>query len=105
MATRKERISEGHLVIPTLLALRESKVGWLSTSSLIEKLIVALKPDGEDAEKLDGRNDSRFSQIVRNMISHKTVSGNIIAEGYVEYQSRGLKITERGLLHLKNKGL
>lgn len=105
MPSKKGRISEGELLIPTLIELRKSTVGWLSTSSLIEKLIVALKPEGEDAEQLDGRNDSKFSQIVRNMISHKTQAGNIIAEGYAVYTNKGLKITDQGLLHLKNKGL
>ena len=38
---------------------------------------------GDDAEILSKRNDSRFSQIVRNMISHKTAPGNTRGFGEV----------------------
>jgi hypothetical protein len=104
MATMKRRISEVDLIIPALIELKKSPVKWLSTSSLIEKLIVAMKPEGDDAQQLGGRADSKFSQIVRNMISHKDVAGNIIFEGSAEHMSGGLKITEHGLLHLKSRG-
>jgi hypothetical protein len=43
---------------------------------------------------------------VRNMVSHKSASGNIIAEGFVEYLGprQGLRLTEAGRAHLKNNG-
>ncbi len=66
-----ERIySEENLIIPALFELYLSPNG-LTTSLLIKALTENLKPEGADAEILFGRNDTRFSQKVRNLISHK----------------------------------
>jgi hypothetical protein len=104
MPSKEGRISEAGLLLPTLIELANSPVNWLSTSQLIERLIITMKPSGEDAEILEGRNDSRFSQIVRNMISHKGAPGNIIHDGYAEYVNGGLKITEIGHKYLQMRG-
>ena len=105
MPNRNGRISEFDLLIPTLEILAAQPNGFMTTSQLIDALTEALKPSGQDAEILDGRQDTRFSQIVRNMISHKTSPGNIIAEGFAEHDDdlKGLRITVAGLSHLKNK--
>lgn len=66
-----ERIySEENLIIPALFELYLNPDG-MTTSMLISSLTENLKPEGIDAEILFGRNDSRFSQKVRNLISHK----------------------------------
>lgn len=66
-----ERIySEENLIIPALFELYLNPNG-LTTSMLIKTLTENLKPEGTDAEILFGRNDTRFSQKVRNLISHK----------------------------------
>jgi len=87
------RISESDLLLPTLKMLAAESSGYLSTTRLKEKLIDLFQPEGEDAEILENRNDMRFTQIVRNMVSHKTSPGNIIAMGYAEYVKSGLRIT------------
>ena len=66
-----ERIySEEDLIIPALFELHFNPNG-MTTSMLIKALTKNLKPEGADAEILFGRNDTRFSQKVRNLISHK----------------------------------
>lgn len=62
--------SEEDLIIPALFELYDNTNG-LTTSMLIKALTENLKPEGVDAEILFGRKDSRFSQKVRNLISHK----------------------------------
>jgi hypothetical protein len=77
------RISESDLLLPALKLLAVESTGYLSTTDLKEKLVELFQPEGEDAEILANRNDTRFTQIVRNMISHKKIPGNIIFLGYV----------------------
>jgi hypothetical protein len=76
----------------------------MSTSQLILELEILMEPIGDDAKIARGRHDTYFSQIVRNMVSHKAVPGNIIAEGFVTHPGprRGLEITEAGRLHLRH---
>lgn len=62
--------SEEDLIIPALFELYLNRDG-MTTAMLIKSLSAALTPEGPDAEILFGRNDSRFSQKVRNLISHK----------------------------------
>ena len=45
--------------------------GRISTSKLVEKLFEAMKPSGIDLLFNDSRNDTKFSQKVRNIKSHK----------------------------------
>jgi len=106
MATKPGRISEADLLIPTLRILAAQPNGSMQTSRLIVELEQALNPQGEDAEILDGRQDTRFSQIVRNMVSHKETEGNIIAEGFAVHTGRreGLQITDAGRAYLASKG-
>lgn len=105
MPTKKPgRISEKDLLLPTLRVLAKQPGGACSTSKLIKLLEAEFQPDGEDAEILDNRDDTKFSQIVRNMVSHKDSANNIIHLGYVEHFKNGLKITEAGRSHLGKKG-
>jgi len=72
MAKKPNRISEADLLIPTLRKLASQPSGRMSTSRLIVELETLFEPSGEDAEILEGRHDSHFSQIVRNMVSHNS---------------------------------
>lgn len=106
MPSKKDRIAEADLLIPTLRILDRQPKGTLTTSELISALEDEFQPHGEDAEILEGRQDTRFSQIVRNMVSHKGATGNIIAEGFVEHLGarKGVKITDAGRAHLNHNG-
>jgi hypothetical protein len=64
------RIPEAELIAPTLLLLYDAPNGELTTSKLIYLLEHYFLPGGEDAEILEGRSDSKFSQKVRNLKSH-----------------------------------
>lgn len=66
--------SERELVLPALALLDRNQAG-LTTSDLIRDLALILKPDGPDGEILAGRNDTHFSQKVRNLVSHRTLEG------------------------------
>lgn len=67
------RIKEGDLIIPALKFLYNAKDYTLTTTELIELLTKHFNPSGEDAEILANRNDTKFSQKVRNLKSHNTL--------------------------------
>ncbi len=87
-----KRIPEPELVIPTLELLYNAPDGEMKTTEIIEALSSQFKPEGEDAEILEQRSDTKFSQKVRNLKSHKTlVKAGLAVEIY-----RGFKITAAG---------
>lgn len=65
----EKRVKESEIVKPALKIIKDNP--GINTSELIEELqkVVELYPG--DKEILNGRNDTKFSQIVRNLISHK----------------------------------
>lgn len=97
---RLGRIHEKQIRVPALRAAAARSDGYISTSDLIRELTDQLQPAGEDAVILDNRNDSKFSQIVRNLKSHKASSKNIFARGYAEEDGDGIRITEAGRAYL-----
>ena len=89
------RIKERDLVVPALKAAL-ARGGFISTSQLISALEAEFEPDGRDAEILDGRQDTHFSQKVRNLVSHRESSTSMFKKGYAEYTGEGIKITDAG---------
>ena len=86
---------EADILVPTLRGLDAH--GCMDTDARHEYLKGVLTLTDEDKEILEGRNDSRFSQIVRNQVSHRNDVGNIVADGYASYDpSLGLCITDKG---------
>ena len=90
------RITEKELVVPTLQIAAGRPNGEISTSDLIIALTELFEPEGEDAENSPGRNDTRFSQKVRNLISHREGINTMFARGYAEYMGDEIKVTEEG---------
>lgn len=90
------RIRERELVIPALKAAAARPNGYISTSDLIKELEKEFEPEGADAEILDGRTDTRFSQKIRNLISHRNNSTSMFKKGYAEYSNDGIRITDAG---------
>lgn len=86
-----QRISETELILPALYEMVQNG-GTVTTSELIVKLTDIMKPEGQDMEIISGRNDTYFSQKVRNLKSHDTLSRN----GYATYNNGSFTITERG---------
>jgi hypothetical protein len=94
--TETPRISERELVVPTLRLLDDGDSGWMATSKLIARLTELFAPSGQDAEILEGRSDTYFSQKVRNMISHRDQSSSFIHNGLAHYEREGLRISSQG---------
>jgi predicted HNH restriction endonuclease len=97
--TPTTRIAEGELILPSLLILSNSTSGKISTSSLIDKLRDLLRPTGEDTKLLLGRHDDKFSQKVRNLVSHNTLE----RESYATHKNGVFRITSIGRAYLKEK--
>lgn len=94
--TEKPRISERELVVPTLRLLDNSNRGWMDTNDIIAGLTELFAPSGQDAEILEGRSDTYFSQKVRNMISHRDQPSSFIHNGLASYDRHGLQISDEG---------
>lgn len=86
------RIPEAKLVLPALFLMSMQGDGKISTTKLIKELEVLLHPSEDDMFPNSSRKDSRFSQIVRNLKSHKTFE----KLGYAESVDRGFQITPYG---------
>lgn len=98
------RISETDLVMPTLRLAAEKPSGEIATGDLINELTEVFAPSGRDAEILEDRNDTYFSQKVRNLVSHRNQPSSFMASGYAEYTGDGIRITEKGRQLLKEIG-
>ena len=59
------RITENDILIPALYIVYKNKSA--TTTIIKEQLVEMFRPTGEDAEILQGRNDTKFTQIVRNL--------------------------------------
>lgn len=92
------RIRERDLAVPALRTAGARPDGFITTADLITTLEADFEPEGDDAEILEGRQDSKFSQIVRNLVSHRDSPTSIFAKGYAEYveEERGIRITDAG---------
>lgn len=92
------QISERELVLPSLAIMASRPNGFIATSDLIAELEALFEPAGHDADIIDGRSDTHFSQKVRNLISHRNSTSSFIHNGFAEYdeQQRGLRITDKG---------
>lgn len=93
------RITESELVLPSLLVLDNIADGAATTSDLIVKLRELLRPSGEDLKILSGRLDDKFSQKVRNIVSHNTLG----REKYATHVGGVFHITRKGREYLKEK--
>ncbi len=87
------RIRERDLVIPALRAAAARPSGTITTSDLIAELTEHFAPDGQDAELLEGRHDTYFSQKVRNLVSHRDSSTSMFTRGYATYSKSDESIT------------
>jgi len=85
------RIEEKELILPALKIINENP--GVTTSTLISELTDLFKPEGEDAKILEGRNDTKFSQKVRNLVSHRDRNG---MDQWANYLAGKFTITEKG---------
>lgn len=96
------RVRERDLVIPALRAAAAAPNGEIRTSDLIDVLTEEFAPEGRDAEILEGRHDTYFSQKVRNLVSHRESQTSMFTKGYATYHSasESIRITDEGLAFL-----
>lgn len=85
-------VTESDLIFPALRLMSQRANGYIDTSTLIHELERIFRPTGIDAEKLNNRNDTHFSQKVRNLKSHRTFE----RYGYAESVPGGFRITQQG---------
>ena len=80
-----------------LLIMSVRTNGEITTSDLIDELPNYVKLSDDHTVTNASRKDSKFSQIVRNLKSHKTTKTNFIYQGYAEDIRGGFKITTKGM--------
>lgn len=62
------------------------EAGEMTTTELKEALHIEMEPTGNDLEILSGRNDTKFDQKVRNMVSHRDNNDLLV---YFDYRREG----------------
>lgn len=80
-----------------LLIMSVRPEGQITTSDMIEELPSYVHLSDEHVAANSSRKDSKFSQIVRNLKSHKNTKTNFIYQGYAQDVPGGFKITRKGL--------
>lgn len=95
------RIPERTIAQEALRLLAQAPEGFMTTTDLIAALERQFEPTGDDADILEGRSDTRFSQKVRNLVSHRSEGGGLEANGLATYDKgrRGWMITTKGRNH------
>lgn len=93
-------LSENQLIIPALLAMYESPNYEIQTSDLIDHISSQFSLDGQDLSLLLNRNDEKYTQIVRNLKSHKT----LLELGHVVEIPGGFRLTKAGIKFLRTYG-
>lgn len=69
----------------------------ISTSDLIAELPNYFTVPNEASTENSSRKDSKFSQLVRNLKSHKASTTNFIYQGYAEATKNGFRATAKGV--------
>lgn len=91
-------VRESDLKLPALAFMANMPGGFITTSALILELEALFEPEGLDAALLVNRNDTHFSQKVRNLVSHRHSSTGLEARGLAIYSPgrEGWTITDIG---------
>lgn len=101
-----ERIAENVLLLPALCVIYDR--GKANTSTIKNILIDVFQPSGEDNEILAGRNDTKFSQKVRNLMgSHYSTNGmaqytSKDGNGFFTLTDKGKALVEDNLEYLSH---
>lgn len=80
-----------------LLIMSVRPNGEISTSDMIAEMPGYVHLSDEHTAANASRKDSKFSQLVRNLKSHKNTRTNFIYQGYAQDVRGGFKITRKGL--------
>ena len=93
-------LSENQLIIPAMIAMYNSPNYEIQTSDLIDDIANQFVLDARDLSPLLNRNDEKFTQIVRNLKSHKTLHDL----GHVDEIEGGFRLTKNGINFLRTYG-
>jgi len=101
---KRDRTKEADLILPALKILWDwrEKLDLVPTSMLSQEIRHAVVPTPYDLEPLKNRNDDRLSQVIRNLVSHRTLEKRGFAD-YVASTELGVKgyaLTKQGIVHL-----
>lgn len=100
-----DRTSEQEIAVAVLRICADSPSGTASIAELKRQVPDYINLTEGDRSPSQTRNgEELWEQIVRNIVSHKDVEGNIIAEGYAVHNNGSLQITDSGRAHLKRLG-
>lgn len=94
-----KRIAENELVLPALYVIYLNKKA--NTTKIKEFLTDVFNPQGEDAKILAGRKDTKFSQIVRNLMGSHYES-NHMSEYTKKDSSKYFSLTAEGLKYVED---
>lgn len=89
------RFTEGKIAVEAVKVVEE--YGELTMGELIDILIERMQPSGHDMDVIENRNDTYFSQKVRNLRSHsnKVFFNNVyydsVIDKYVSYECKEMK--------------
>lgn len=97
--------TESEVVGPVLRVLGEAPNGCLPTGEVRQRVKATIPLTLNDLSSLTNRPDQKIDQIIRNLKSHKNVSGNPFFEGLLRDVPRGYAITERGRRRLEQPDL
>lgn len=99
----EKRIRERDLIFPVLHLIAElgDPDTGLAITEIDEQLRQRLELSVGDREILKGRKDDRFSQVVRNLVSHRTLE----RQGLATYQRGGTFGKGTYVLTLKGRTL
>ncbi len=91
--------TEEQIRVRALAHLAAAPNGKLTTTQLIEILTDDMQPVGKDAEIIEGRLDTYFSQKVRNLVSHRNDGRGLQVTGLADYDAdeEGWTITPAGI--------
>lgn len=83
------------LLFPSIMIIGKYG-GQMDTTTLISELMVILSPDGSDLESYNGRNDTIFSQTVRNLRAHIPSTKGLQKYFDVAKGDDGIKLSDYG---------
>lgn len=98
------RVNEHQIGEAALEVLATSPGGTATIGALKERIPNHVNLSAEDLAPSQTRSgEAMWEQQVRNLVSHRTTEGNIIAEGLADYRRGRLIITEAGRLHVQHR--
>ena len=101
------KTSEPDLGLAVMKVLATETGNSASVRTLVKRASEYIKLTDEDRIPSTTRpNELVWEQRVRNLKSHDKTEGNVIKDGFVRHTGRGrYKLTDSGILHLRNKGI